>query len=176
MELINNAHRRFHRTLKFLSENLQVGTRLLDLGTPNQLSSQMKKMGYDVLNTNGEDFDEEYKQVIEKYPVECYASFEVFEHLMAPYNMLKEIKKGKMVCSVPLKVWFAKAYWNKNDKWDRHYHEFEPRQFDWLLEKAGWVIKKREVWASPDKIRFGIRPFLRFIFPSYYFVYAEKGM
>ena len=24
-----------------------------------------------------------------------------------------------------------------DDPWDRHYHEFEPRQFDWLLEKAG---------------------------------------
>jgi hypothetical protein len=176
MELINNAHRRFHKTLKFLNENLPVGTRLLDLGTPNQLSTQMKKMGYDVLNTNGEDFNIDYKQVIEKYDVDCYTSFEVFEHLFAPYNFLKEIPKGKMVCSVPLKVWFAKAYWNKNNEWDRHYHEFEPRQFDWLLEKTGWVIKKREVWASPDKIRLGIRPLLRFIFPSYYFVYAEKGL
>ena len=45
-----------------------------------------------------------------------------------------------MVC-VPLNLWFASAYRNKTDLWDRHYHEFEDWQFDWLLEKAGWHKK-----------------------------------
>ena len=146
---------------------------ILDLGTPSQFSEIMIKEGYQVQNTNGEDLDNDFK-LINNYDVDCYTSFELFEHLLAPYNVLTEIKRGKLIASVPLKVWFAKAYWNHEEEWDRHYHEFEPRQFDWLLEKAGWEVFDKEQWRSPDKIRFGIRPFLRFIWPGYYFVYAEK--
>ena len=56
---------------------------------------------------------------------------------------------------------------------DRHYHEFEDWQFDWLLEKAGWNIKKRQKWTSPIS-KIGIRPILRKFTPRYYAVYAEK--
>jgi hypothetical protein len=28
--------------------------------------------------------------------------------------------------------------------WDRHYHEFEDWQFDWLLEKSNWKIEKKK--------------------------------
>ena len=32
---------------------------------------------------------------------------------------------------------------SKTDSRDRHYHEFEAWQFDWLLEKSGWSVKKK---------------------------------
>jgi predicted glycosyltransferase involved in capsule biosynthesis len=166
---------RYRKTLSFLKQHVDTSTRILDLGTPNPFSEVMIKEGYNVQNTKGEDLDTDFK-IVNDYDVDCYTSFELFEHLLAPYNVLSEIKKGKLVVSVPLKVWFAKAYWNPREEWDRHYHEFEPRQFDWLLEKAGWTIKAKEQWASPDKLRFGIRPLLRYIWPGYYFVYAEKGL
>lgn len=169
------ADRRFKKTLNFLKKNTNKSETILDLGTPNLMSEAMKKEGYSVLNTSGEDFDVQFKSIIEKYDVDCYTSFEVFEHLFAPYNILKEIPSGKkIVCSVPLKVWFSNAYWNEDNDWDKHYHEFEPKQFDFLLEKTGWTIIKKELWTSPDKFRFGIRPLLRLIFPSYYFVVAVK--
>ena len=57
--------------------------------------------------------------------------------------------------------------------WDRHYHEFEDWQFDWLLEKAGWEIKKRHKWTNPVK-KIGLRPLLRLFTPRYYIVYAER--
>ncbi len=167
---------RFRKTLLFLEKHIGKNEAILDLGTPNLLSRAMHERGYRVTNTRGEDFDEQYREVIAGYPADCYTSFELFEHLLAPYNILKEIKHGKLICSVPLKVWFASAYWNNANEWDRHYHEFEPRQFDWLLEKSGWKIVAREKWASPDKFRFGLRPLLRFIFPSFYFVYAVKNL
>jgi len=170
-----NPSRRYRKTLEFLKSHVNKNERILDLGTPNPFSELMKKEGFLVQNTQGEDLDDQYP-IVNQFEVECYTSFEVFEHLLNPYSLLKEIKKGKLVSSVPLKVWFSKAYWNEKEPWDRHYHEFEPRQYDWLLEKAGWTIKKKMVWTSPDKFRWGIRPILRFIFPSYYFVYAEKGM
>jgi hypothetical protein len=170
------ANLRYKKTLAFLEKHVAKSEKIVDLGTPNLLSQAMKEKGYSVINTGGEDFDVDFIQVAENYPADCYTSFEVFEHLLAPYNLLKEIKQGKLICSVPLKVWFAKAYWNKDVEWDRHYHEFEPRQFDWLLEKTGWEIKAREKWASPDDLRFGIRPLLRFFYPSFYFVYAIKKL
>jgi hypothetical protein len=166
---------RYKKTLEFLNECITKEDRILDIGTPNPFSEIMVKEGFQVQNTKGEDLDVDFK-VVNEYDVDCYTSFEIFEHLLAPYNLLSEIKKGKLVSSVPLKVWFAKAYWNEDLEWDRHYHEFEPRQYDWLLEKAGWTIKKKVVWTSPDRMRFGIRPLLRLIYPSYYFVYAEKGL
>ncbi|MFN3556236.1 MAG: methyltransferase domain-containing protein [Bacteroidales bacterium] len=170
------ADLRYKKTLAFLQQHIPSDYRILDLGTPNLLSKEMQGLGYTVYNTSGEDFDTQYHSVIESHKVECYTSFEVFEHLMAPFNILREIPKGHLVCSVPLKVWFARAYWDQNNPWDRHYHEFEARQFDWLLEKSGWKIIQSERWASPDKLRFGLRPLLRFIFPSFYFVYAVKGV
>jgi hypothetical protein len=57
--------------------------------------------------------------------------------------------------------------------WDRHYHEFEDWQLDWLLEKTGWKIIGREKFTHPVK-KIGFRPLLRFFTPRYYIVYAEK--
>ena len=56
---------------------------------------------------------------------------------------------------------------------DRHFHEFEDWQFDWLLEKAGWTIIDSQKWISKVKIN-GIRPLLRNYTPRYYAVYAER--
>lgn len=169
---------RYKKTLTFLNQFAEKSDKILDLGTPNPFSELMQKTGYSVQNTNGEDFDNDYQKIAE-YDFDCLTSFEVFEHLFAPYNLLKAIqpksgKEIKLIVSVPLKVWFSKAYWNKDNEWDRHYHEFEPRQFDWLLEKTGWQIIHKETWTSPARFAFGIRPLLRYIFPSYYFVYAVK--
>jgi hypothetical protein len=35
--------------------------------------------------------------------------------------------------------------------WDRHYHEFEDWQLDWLLEKTGWKIIDSQKWTNPVK-------------------------
>ena len=82
----------------------------------------------------GENLDDNFKNVAST-PCDCVTAFEIFEHLFAPYNLLKELKADKLVASVPLKLWFAEAYWNEADDWDKHYHEFEKKQFDFLLEK-----------------------------------------
>jgi hypothetical protein len=87
--------------------------------------------------------------------------------------VLSDIKANKLVASVPLKLWFASAYRSKTDLRDRHYHEFEDWQFDWLLEKAGWKIVKREKFTNPVK-KIGFRPILRRFTPRYYLIYAER--
>ncbi|GAB5401292.1 MAG: hypothetical protein Aureis2KO_28770 [Aureisphaera sp.] len=164
--------KRYKYTLKFLKEFISKEESILDLGVSNPFSEILKKEGFQVTNTQGEDLDLDTKAVqTESYDV--VTAFEIFEHLVSPFNVINDIKAKKLVASVPLKLWFASAYRSKTDERDRHYHEFEDWQFDWLLEKAGWRIKKREKFTNPVK-KVGIRPILRRFTPRYYLVYAER--
>lgn len=165
-------NRRYKETIEFLEKVVPVKTTVLDLGVKNPFSELMEKHGYEVSNTNGEDLDLNTESA-QKSDAEVVTAFEIFEHLVSPFNILRDIQAEKLVASVPLRLWFSPAYRSKTDKWDRHYHEFEDWQFDWLLEKAGWEIKKRHKWTNPVK-KLGIRPFLRLFTPRYYAVYAER--
>ncbi len=156
-----------------MGKHLDSGSKLLDLGTENPFTPQLKAAGYSVSNTQGENLDDDFKKIAQT-TCDCVTAFEIFEHLLAPYNILKELKSDKLIASIPLKLWFAEAYWNENDDWDKHYHEFEPKQFQFLLEKTGWKIKDSEFWTSPDQNKIGIRPLLRYFYPRYYIVYCER--
>lgn len=165
--------KRYEHTLNFLREHVAPPAKILDLGVRNPFSEVMEQQGYSVANTSGEDLDVETKVVVDS-DAEVVTAFEIFEHLLAPFNVLRDIRANKLVASIPLRLWFSPAYQSKNDPWDRHYHEFEDWQFDWLLEKSGWEIKAREKWANPVN-KIGIRPLLRKITPRYYIVYAERS-
>lgn len=164
--------KRYSHTLEFLQSVLPAPATLLDLGVRNELSGLMEKAGYKVINTRGEDLDKDLVMVRE-VEADAVTAFEIFEHLVAPYNVLSAIPCRKLIATVPLDLWFAPAYRSETDPWDRHFHEFEDWQFDWLLEKSGWNIRKREKWTSPVPV-LGIRPLLRKFTPRYYAVYAEK--
>ena len=168
----NFPNKRYKETIEFLESVVPPPGEVLDLGVKNPFSEVMLERGYKVSNTSGEDLDLQTSAVKES-SAEVVTAFEIFEHLLAPFNVLREIKAEKLVASVPLRLWFSPAYRSKTDKWDRHYHEFEDWQFDWLLEKSGWEIKKRHKWTNPVK-KVGIRPFLRLFSPRYYVVYAER--
>lgn len=171
-DLNYNKKRRYEKTLTFLKKVVPVSCKILDLGTPNDLSALMRANGYEVENTQGEDLDLEFKK-INSYQPDLVTSFEVFEHLLAPYNVLREMKAKRLVASVPLNNWFAKAYWNDKVEWDRHYHEFEKKQFDWLLEKSGWKVIQYDFFTAPVRA-IGIRPILRLFIPRIYIVYCER--
>ncbi|RPE00262.1 methyltransferase [Aureibaculum marinum] len=164
--------KRYQHTIKFLQKVLPKSATILDLGIRNPFSEIMEEHGYNVINTEGEDLDL-VPEIVKKHKVDAVTAFEIFEHLIAPFNVLREIESTKLIATVPLNLWFAKAYRSKSDKWDRHYHEFEDWQFDWLLEKSGWKIKETEKWTSPIN-KIGFRPILRKYTPRYYAVYAEK--
>lgn len=163
---------RYRKTIAFLNKVLPAPATILDLGTRNAFSEIMETHGYTVFNTNGEDLDL-LPEIVKEYKVDAVTSFEVFEHLIAPFNVLREIPCDKLITTIPLKLWFAKAYRSNTDEWDRHYHEFEDWQFDWLLEKSDWNIQETEKWVNPVK-KIGFRPILRQFTPRYYAVYAEK--
>ena len=165
-------NKRFKLTLDFLKKHISTSETILDLGVENPFSKIMKEEGFSVKNTNGEDLDEN-QMVFQNQKETVVTAFEIFEHLLNPYTILKEIQSDKLVISIPLRLWFSPAYRSKTDMWDRHYHEFEDWQLDWLLEKTGWKIIDRQKWTNPVK-KFGIRPLLRYFTNRYYIVYAEK--
>lgn len=165
-------HKRYNKTLEFLLDNIKPPANILDLGVKNPFSTIMQQQGFIVTNTQGEDLDNT-TTAVENNTYDVVTAFEIFEHLLAPYNVLKAIRANRLIASVPLKLWFAAAYRNKNDIRDQHFHEFEPWQFDWLLDKTGWEIKARAQWTHPVK-KIGIRPVLRMFTPRYYAIYAER--
>jgi len=164
-------HKRYRITFQFLQKHISTDSKILDLGIENPFTQVMTQNGYAVENTKGEDLDID-TSTITNSKADVVTAFEIFEHLLSPLTVLKDIKANKLVASIPLKLWFASAYRSKTDMRDRHYHEFEVWQFDWLLEKAGWKIIDRQKWTNPSK-KIGIRPILRWFTPRYYIVYAE---
>jgi len=170
---MSHHNKRYGHTIEFLQKVLPAPATILDLGTRNVFSEIMEQHGYTVYNTEGEDLDV-LPEIVKKYKVDAVTAFEIFEHLLGPFNVLQAIESTKLIATIPLNLWFAKAYRSKTEEWDRHYHEFEDWQFDWLLEKSGWNIKETQKWTSPVN-KIGFRPILRRFTPRYYAVYAEKN-
>ena len=165
-------NKRFKLTLEFLQKHIKTSETILDLGVENPFTNIMQEAGYTVKNTIGEDLDENQSSLLDN-PTNVTTAFEIFEHLLNPYTVLTAIKSEKIIISIPMRLWFSPAYQSKTDMWDRHYHEFEDWQLDWLLEKTGWKIKDRQKWTNPVK-KIGIRPLLRYFTNRYYIVYAER--
>ena len=165
-------NKRFKLTLEFLQKHVLTTETIFDLGVPNPFSKIMQENGFNVKNTTGEDLDNNQKALkAEKYDV--FTGFEIFEHLLNPYTILENVTCNKVLISIPLRLWFSSAYKSKTDKWDRHYHEFEDWQLDWLLEKTGFKIVDSIKFTHPIK-KIGLRPLLRWFTPRYYLVFAVR--
>lgn len=165
--------KRFNITLDFLKKHIKTSETIFDLGVPNPFSKIMQDNGYAVINTTGEDLDDD-QTALQNATYEVFTAFEIFEHLLNPYTVLKQVKADKVLISIPLRLWFSPAYKSKTDMRDRHYHEFEDWQLDWLIESAGYKITDRIKFTHPVK-KLGFRPLLRWFTPRYYLVYAERN-
>ena len=169
----SNNERRFQHTMQLVEKFLRKEDKILDLGVENQFSRLLRQKGYNVKNTEGEDLDDDYDH-LKSIDAEVVTGFEILEHLLNPYSVLKNLPGQKLLVTVPLALWFAAPFRDTNaDPREWHYHEFTDWQFDRLLEKAGWVIQYREKWTGPTN-KIGFRPLLRKITPRYYAVYAER--
>jgi len=162
---------RYQKTIALIQARLPAPARILDIGSENPLGEILKTLGYDVVNTAG-DLDE--NPLLASKDVDAVTAFEILEHLVSPLPLLRAIKAPLLFATVPMRLWFAPAYRSKSDVWDRHYHEFEDWQFDWLQDKADWEITYREKWTSPTGWM-GFRPILRQFTPRYYAVCAERS-
>ena len=84
-------HKRYQKTLEFLKEHTPAPASVLDLGATNPFVNYMKQKGYTVTNTNGEDLDVHTEAVLSE-DYDMVTAFEIFEHLISPYTILKDIK------------------------------------------------------------------------------------
>ena len=92
----NFPNKRFKHTIEFLEKHISKENEILDLGVPNPFSKIMNERGFLVQNTKGEDLDTNYSTVSEAaYSVTT--AFEIFEHLLAPFNVLRELKSDQLV-------------------------------------------------------------------------------
>ena len=100
MDISKIHQKRYNKTLAFMDKHLKQGSSILDLGTPNPFTPQLISAGYRVTNTAGENLDDDFKQYADMSQ-DCVTAFEIFEHLFAPYNILKEIKSKRLIASPP---------------------------------------------------------------------------
>lgn len=162
---------RYEKSLAFILKSTSPPAKILDIGAKNPFSGILSQNGFEVINTSGVDLDDQPEAV--STPADIAIALEIFEHLLNPLSVLRALKTDRLIASIPLSLWFARAYKSKHNLWDRHFHEFEDWQFDWLLEKAGWEILRREKWTSPA-YEIGWRPLLRSFVPRYYIVDAKR--
>ena len=168
----NFPFKRYQITTDFIKKFVDKNELILDLGIENPLSKMLKNSGNNIINTSGEDLDIDQSAVKETNAT-VVTAFQIFEHLLNPFQLLMSIKANKLVCSVPLSLWFAKAYRNSKDTRDNHFHEFEDWQFRLLLQKTGWKIIEEKKFTNPVK-KIGLRPLLRLFTNRYLIIYAEK--
>jgi len=162
---------RYVKTFEFLEETLSPPASILDIGNRNELSERLAQKGFDIVNTDGDlDLDPQSELSEGK---DVVTAFEILEHMVAPFNLLRGLKAPRLFASVPMRLWFKSAYRNQSEHWDSHFHEFEDWQFDWLLDKSGWEVVRRARWTSPTG-EIGIRPLLRRYTDRYYIVEAKR--
>ena len=106
---------RYKKTLKMLKEVCPEPTVIFDLGVRNPFSEIMRQNNYKVYNTSGEDLDD-HPNIEIPGDVELVTGFEILEHLVSPYPLLKNIKANRIFLTVPIKLWFSKAYKKKQIK------------------------------------------------------------
>ena len=168
----NFPFKRYQITTDFIKKHVDKNELILDLGIENPLSKMLKNNGYNIINTSGEDLDID-QSAVKETDATVITAFQIFEHLLNPFQLLMSIKANKLVCSVPLSLWFANAYRNSKDIRDNHFHEFEDWQFRLLLQKTGWKIIEEKKFTNPVK-KIGLRPLLRLFTNRYLIIYAEK--
>ena len=158
-------------TREYCKKFIPQGSTVLDLGYENKMTLFLDN-NYSVRNTEW-DLNVEPKR-INKYDYDYLTAFEIFEHLLNTYSVLENVRPGTgLLCSVPLRVWYAKPYWLEDDRL-QHYHEFLPREFFKLLNKTGFEIKFSKKHCIVKG--FGIRQLITGLFrvKRYLFVYAVK--
>ena len=90
---------RYDKTIKMLKTILKPGNTIFDLGVRNPFSEIMEKEGYKVINTKGQDLDDKFDILIPK-EVDLVTGFEILEHLVSPYPLLKNINCNRILSNI----------------------------------------------------------------------------
>lgn len=157
----DSQNQRRYKYVKRFLDKFQPKGKLLDIGGANVLGMKLARDFNLEYETTNEDLD---------YTVDANGKydtifiFEVLEHLMNPLLCLNNVKKyckenTQIFISVPRQ---QHLFWNQY-----HFHEFDKKRFEYLIEKAGLkIIGSSSFIARFDWLFYitGIRPILRLLF------------
>lgn len=101
----NQVHlRRYNNTINFLNkQKINQKNRILDLGIENPFSEIMEKRGFTVFNTGKTDLDLN-PEIVKNFDVDVVTAFEILEHLVSPFPLLKKFAWQKTYCNCTLKT------------------------------------------------------------------------
>ena len=100
--------KRYRETLAFVKEHISDGSSILDLGVENPFTAILKKQGYQVTNTVGEDLDIDTSEVINN-TADVTTALQILEHMVSPMQVLQDVPSKKLIASVPLRLWLSNA-------------------------------------------------------------------
>ena len=83
-------NKRFKHTFEFLKAHIKTSETILDLGVVNPFTTIMQEHGYKVENTKGEDLDIDSSAILNS-DANVLTAFEIFEHLLSPFIVLKSM-------------------------------------------------------------------------------------
>ena len=83
----NFPYKRFKITLEFLQKHIEKDELILDLGIENPLSSLIKKNGYNINNTSGEDLNID-RSAIKNSNAKTFYIFQLINNLLTT-NMVE---------------------------------------------------------------------------------------
>ena len=151
------------RNLKIFNFIDELKKPVLDIGERNPLIEFLEReLNIKAVSTDKIDID--YQTIKGQY--ETIFFFAVIEHLFNPLFALESLNKvltknGIIYLSTPHRPHFL---WTEH-----HFHEMDTMRIQWLFERAGFKIMKRELHYLHDKwfrnLR-GFRPFCRLFFRS----------
>ena len=146
--------RRYAFTLHFL-HNLTGN--ILDCGEPNILKEMIEKKFSVKISSTGES-DLDASRISGKY--DTILAFEIIEHLMNPLWFLRQVREslnpdGVVYLSTPINK--PKFLWRHD-----HFHEFDEYRLTSLVDKAGFIVHRKERARFYSKV--GIRPLIRLAF------------
>jgi len=173
LKLIN---KRFNRISKFIKS---INGNVLDIGNRNDFGTYLAKTkNLTYYHTGTQDLN--YKLELDMKCFDNIFCFDVLEHLVNPLLFIENLKQycnanTKIIVSVPRKKF--KWMWAKI-----HWHEFDDKRFNLLINIAGYNIIKGESFIARSSwkqfIGFWIRPYLRllmfWIFPPKSHLYLLK--
>jgi len=153
--------RRLERTIRFLHEE-GASAPALDLGGESPLLERIRRE----LNLEVDSTDFDLDSCHLTGPFKTIFLFEVIEHLGSPLRILQEIHQaladdGILYLSMPLVVSrFRPTGWLRDE---HHIFEMDRRQFDFLIEKAGFEVEREEIARMQALRRYftGFRIFIR---------------
>lgn len=146
--------RRYAFTLRFL-QNLSGS--VLDCGEPNILKEMIEnKFSLKISSTGESDLD--VSRISGKYDI--VLAFEIIEHLMNPLWFLMQAREslnpdGVVYLSTPINK--PKFLWRHD-----HFHEFDEYRLTSLVDKAGFIVHRKQRAQFYSKV--GIRPLIRLAF------------